>query len=833
MTTDPRDEIRNPHCELCSLHEGAQHICLMGSGPIPSRIMLVGEAPGAREDNEHQAFVGASGKLLNKLLKEAGLKRKGCYVTNVAKCRPPENRTPTRTEAKLCVETYFWDEWDAVAPDYVLLLGNAALQGVLRKSGIRKHRGTEYMQGGATILPTYHPAYVLRNPAAEPEVRADFARFGRLVRGEPDSIHTNVKLVRSTSQLKALRRVLEKAEVIAFDVETYTADNGVRIGGKRVTSGLQEWRDELSMITCLGVSWEEGKAAIVPLWHEQSPWRDPYQVLRYLKPVLEDQSKKYIAHNGKFDVRWLAAHSVFVPLTFDTMLAAHILDENRPKGLKPLSQVLLGASAYDIGEDVKESYSVPITRLGLYCGKDCDYTYRLRKTFLPQLREEPRTARIFKLMMMPASEVLTKVERRGIWVDEERLEHQANHCMALTSKLHRMMLKHVPKHKHPPIDGSIAADEFLAGKRKKIEGINFNSPQQVAEWIFGDLGLPILEETNAGAPSTNESVMLQLAEQHVAPKVLLKYRKYTKYLNTYLHPLMYQHRDARSRVHPTFKLFGTVTGRLSCSDPNLQNIPRESSIRSVFGAPPGWKLITADYSQVELRIAAMLARETRMLRAFHDGRDIHLETAVSVLGKARDEITKEERKKAKAVNFGFLYGMGAHKFVVYARDNYGIHVSDEEAKDVRTRYFEQWPRLKPWHDRQRRLVHRYGRVQSPIGRRRNLPGVSAPDSSVRAEAERQAINSPVQSFASDLMLMSLLQLDKRLPPRRAFPIGTVHDELLFQVHEDYVEEAVDIIYSTMLNPPLKQWFDVELSVPIEVEISVGQHWGEGNVVTMA
>jgi DNA polymerase-1 len=320
--------------------------------------------------------------------------------------------------------------------------------------------------------------------------------------------------------------------------------------------------------------------------------------------------------------------------------------------------------------------------------------------------------------------------------------------------------------------------------------------------------------------------MLQLASEHVACKALLKYRKWSKYLSTYLLPMKYMHRDKRSRIHPTFKLFGTVTGRLSCEKPNLQNVPRDSGIRSLIGAPDGWTLIEADYSQIELRVAAMLANETRMLRAFHEGRDVHMETAIDILQKPEDAIEKEERKLAKAVNFGFLYGMGWEKFISYARDNYEVEVTEAEAKAYRAGFFRKWPRLVPWHERQRRLVNRYGRVQSPIGRVRHLQDVFSGDREVRAEAERQAINSPVQSFASDLMLMSAVRLDGRLDPRVALIVGSIHDALLFQARLEQAARIASIIEHEMLNPPLKRWFGAELTVPIEVEIKEGKYWGE-------
>lgn len=828
-----QDSIRNASCELCPLHEDAEHVCLMGSGKRSARVMLIGEAPGRREDETHRAFVGPSGQLLDELLGEAGIKREDCYITNVAKCRPPDNRTPAKSEIKTCVSTYLEQEIARVQPEVIVVLGNSALQGVLGKSGIKKHRGsvTTLNVGSsrpAQVLATLHPAAGLRNPYMLPEIRADFLRLGRLLRDEEEKLKTKIRIIKMKKQLIALRRILMKAEEIAWDLETYTFDNGVRLKGKKVTTNFQEWRgSKLSVIACASFSWAPGEAAVVPLWHEHSPWSDPELALQFLKPAMERKDCKYIAHNGKFDCRWLASRKIFCDLTFDTMLAAHMLDENRSKGLKPLSQVQLGVDAYDIGEDVANAYYAPLGRLCTYVGKDAAFTLHLYHIFREQLKEVPRTARIFKLMMMPASNMLTKIERRGVWIDEEKLERNTAIAHENVEKIKHYMYKHVPKSKHP----QLVPDGATKKLTKELAGINFNSPDQVGEWLFGDLGLEVLERSEkTDKPSSKESVLIQLQHEHPSVKGLLKYRKWAKYLDTYLMPLDVKHRDDHSRIHPGFKLFGTVTGRLSCSDPNLQNIPRNPFLRGVVGAPPGWKLIEADYSQIELRIAAQLANETNMLRAFHEGRDVHMETACSLTGKVPAEVTSEERKLAKAVNFGFLYGMGWEKFIEYARDNYEVHVTEAEAKAYRAAFFRKWPRLLSWHDRQRRLVGQYLRVQSPIGRVRHLPDVQSRDRGVRSEAERQAINSPVQSFASDLMLMSALQLDARLDPRRSFIVGSIHDALLFQAREGCIDKSVRLIRREMLNPPIKKWFGATLDVPIEVEIKVGQHWGEGKVV---
>jgi DNA polymerase-1 len=242
----------------------------------------------------------------------------------------------------------------------------------------------------------------------------------------------------------------------------------------------------------------------------------------------------------------------------------------------------------------------------------------------------------------------------------------------------------------------------------------------------------------------------------------------------------------------------------------------------MIGASEGCVFVQADYSQIELRIAAMMANERNMLGMFHRGEDIHTNVACRLTGKTPDQITKEERKKGKSISFGYLFGMGATKYVEYARDNFDLDVTLEESEALRDRFFSEFPALRPWHDRQRRLAQRYHRVHSPIGRVRHLPDIVSGERSVQGEAERQAINSPVQSFASDLMLVSLIELNRRGVPI----VGTVHDSILFDLPEDDVEDTLPMIREVMENPPVKRMFGADLTVPIEVDIETGTHWGD-------
>jgi len=794
MARNPLAKIRNPDCELCPLNEDAETVCLMGSGPYKAKIMVVGEAPGAREDAEEEVFIGRAGELLDDLLRDAGLDRDDCYVTNVAKCRPPENRQPTRREIRLCTSTYFTKEVELVKPDFILPLGNAALQGVLGKSGITRHRGSKFNAHDATVFPTFHPAAVLRNPRYLEAVEADLKRFGQIVRGEARSPETKVTIVNTPDKLQRLIEHLDRADAWAFDIETNTLNEHA----------------ERAAIICVGFTWRRGQAAVVPLWHNEAPWKDPQQVLNVLAHCFQNRAR-HIAHNGKFDARFLKKFGAPVRQDFDTMLAAHMLDENRLKRLDSLAQIILGADDYDIGAELREGKGadIPLDELALYNGKDCDYTFRLRNIFRRQLREEPRSARIFAFLMMPAANALVDIEQNGVQVDHKRWVERGGEIERKCRVLEEAMRSRIP--------------------RDKREEFNFRSNPQIGVWIFDDLRLPSLRQTRGGRRSTDRSVLHLLKRESKEVKALLKWRKLDKYRNTYIGPWE-QHVDKDWKLHPSYKIFGTVTGRLSASDPNVQQVPRDKFIRSIIRARKGYLLVEADYSQIELRIAAMVAHERNMLRVFLAGEDIHKNTAAGVTGRAHSHITDEERSLAKPVNFGFVYGMGARKFVTYARDEYDLEISETRAERFRRKFFNSYPGLRTWHERQRRLVHRYHRVASPLGRTRHLPDILSGDSGVVSEAERQAINSPVQSTASDLMLIALVRLQELSHSNPFRIVGTIHDAILFEIKERHLAEMCPLIRDVMVDmEPARRQFGARIDVPIECDLTVGTYWKEGKV----
>ena len=775
----------------------------MGAGDPKSRIMIVGEAPGSNEEQTGVVFSGAAGQVLNKALERAGLSRDEVYVTNAVKCRPEDNRTPERFEIKTCAEEYLAKEIDEINPTHILLLGNPALAAVARKSGITKHRGVRLDIKGQpksrTIMAAFHPAYALRNPGVHPTFQEDIRRFARAIKGEFQVVPVKKKYVHTIAGVKWLIKQLNElppGSVVSYDVE----------------NRYRPWERDWS-IQCLGMSWDGETAYVVPLYHPQSPFRKIWKkLLLHFREPLTRKDIKWVAQNGKHDNVQLAGVGIFMTLTFDIMLGAHLIDENRPKNLGFLSQTYLGADVYKGQLELKPEkiLNEPIKKLCEYNGEDVGFTWQLYQKIRPEIIERPRTTRLFAKLMMPASHVIQQVEWNGAYVDKKRLFDRMGILQKEINRRKEGMQEHVSKK---------MLKTFPDGQ------FNFRSPQQVSRLLYsspkrGGLGLTPLIYTKSGNGSTGEASLQEYLD-HPFVSLLFELRTLElKWMNTYLLPWSTK-LDALSRLHTTYKLYSTVTGRLSG---DLQQVPRDSFIRSVFGAPPGWLSLEADLSQAELRIAAHCADEARMKRAYLMGEDLHLITAQAITGKSFDKIGKEERKKAKPVNFGFLFGMYPKKFKTYAKVNYGLDFSLAECEVYRERFFTLYPGLVKWHDRQKRLVHQNQYVTSPIGRVRHLPDIMSPDNGVRMEAERQAINSPVQSCASDIVLYAGTKLAPMMNPREIIMVMFNHDAIRFEVREDVVEKWASTVKGVMENLPLKKAFGFDCSVPIIADAEWSTHW---------
>jgi len=749
---------------------------------------------------------------------------------------------------------------------YVVAMGSNAYQAVTGQTGIKKARGKPVEHGKCILLPMYHPNMVVHDPGNLPILEADFQCLNNVLEfgGIPEERDLDFVIVDTWGKVNQMLRALRGC--VSSDLETSRLYPFTTVLDDKIERGIkltQAEEDQYRATHCEGKKSRSLQSLLPRVISIQfatafKQWIIPAETAgiwsrRELEQIVEQVTEKLedcylVGHNWKFDALWMRVRfGVDWKADFDTMLAHYILDENDNHGLKYLAQKFLGAPDWDVAGDVKTSWSMKNAK---YAAHDVYYTRKLRYYFAKQLKCDSEVKKVFDEILMPCVHLFTEAEFDGVYVDQAKFGEAEAYLREEVAKA----TAELDKWAHP----EWAEVDKATGKPT----INWGSPKQLARLLFEDLEIEVVERTKTGAPSCSESVLLRIDHEMVG--ALLKWRAAQKQLSSFIEGWK-PYIDLKGYLHPSFKLHGTVTGRLSCEHPNLQQVPRDKRIRSLITAPEGWELIEADLSQIELRIAAELADETAMLEAFRSGVDVHWLTAIREIERGagyKDEVIdtayrydqkkrnysdaielllkigpdiaaelnefwKETRKKAKAINFGYLFGMWWKKFKIYARDNYGVHITDEQAQESRKAFFALYGKLPKWHDRQRRFARMNGYVRSLSGRKRRLPeAMNGRDTPDRREAERQAINSPVQSFANELNLMSAIQLRREYPRAQVRLAGTVHDACLVYARKAKVSEVYTRILQIMSSPALLTEFEIDLKVPIEAEAKIGP-WGAG------
>ncbi|WP_147652880.1 DNA polymerase I [Vulcaniibacterium gelatinicum] len=595
--------------------------------------------------------------------------------------------------------------------------------------------------------------------------------------------------VTTPAQLEAWLERLRAAELIAFDTET---------------DGLDPLRASLVGIS---LAVEPGRAAYLPLAHA-APGRTQLpreQVLAALRPLLEDPGKPKLGQHGKFDLHVLRRHGVAVAgYAHDTMLESFVWNATATRhDMDSLAQRYLGYTTVKY-EDVagKGARQIPFSQVALedatrYAAEDADVTLRLHRALSPRLQAEPALRRVYEEIEMPLVPVLARMEAAGVLVDAAELRRQS-------ADLGRRMLAAQQR-----------AHE-LAGR-----GFNLDSPKQVAALLYDELGLPALVRTPGGQPSANEEALEAIADQHELPRVILEYRGLAKLRSTYTDKLPEMVNPETGRVHTSYHQAGAATGRLSSNDPNLQNIPIRTEdgrrIRTAFVAPPGRVLVACDYSQIELRIMAHLSQDPGLLRAFEAGADIHRATAAEVFGKPMDAVTANERRAAKAINFGLMYGMSAFGL---ARQ---LGIPRGQAQDYIALYFSRYPGVRDYMERTREQARERGYVETVFGRRLHLPNIRARNQALRAAAERAAINAPMQGTAADIIKRAMIAIDAWLQAQagRAAMLLQVHDELVFECEAGFADTLIAAARERMAGA-------AALRVPLVVDCGVGANWDQAH-----
>ena len=591
----------------------------------------------------------------------------------------------------------------------------------------------------------------------------------------------------------ALNDWLEKlraANVFAFDLETTSLDY------------MQ------AEIVGLSFAVKAGEAAYVPLAHryEDAPAQlDRDAVLAHFKPLLEDPQQAKLGQNLKYDMSVLARHGIQLQgIEYDTMLESYVLDSTASRhdmdtlALKHLAHQTIhyedvaGKGAKQLGFD-----QVAIEVAAPYAAEDADISLRLHEKLWPQLQAIPALEKVFREIEMPLLPVLSRMERTGVLLDRQMLEQQGTELATRLKELEQQAFE-------------------AAG-----ESFNLSSPKQLQAILFEKLGLPVISKTPKGQPSTAESVLQELAHDYPLPKLILEYRSLSKLKSTYTDKLPLQVNADSGRVHTSYHQAVAATGRLSSSDPNLQNIPVRTEegrrIRKAFIPERGYRMVAADYSQIELRIMAHLSADPGLLRAFAAGEDIHRATAAEVFGVDAEAVSKDQRRSAKAINFGLIYGMSAFGL---ARQ---LDISRNEAQDYVDRYFARYPGVREYMEQTREQARAQGYVETVFGRRLYLPEINARNGMRRQYAERTAINAPMQGTAADIIKRAMIEVDRRLQETGidVRMIMQVHDELVFEVADGILPEAVDIIKNCMVGA-------AELAVPLVVDVGVGDNWDEAH-----
>ncbi|WP_353191494.1 DNA polymerase I [Pandoraea pnomenusa] len=625
---------------------------------------------------------------------------------------------------------------------------------------------------------------------AETAVATQAAQAGEAVAAPvADTIERQYDAVLTWEQFDAWMKIIEAAELTAFDTETTSLD------------AMQ------AQLVGLSFSCEPGRAAYIPVAHrapgevEQLP-RD--EVLARLKHWLESADHKKVGQNLKYDAHVLENYGITLGgIVHDTLLESYVLESHRSHDMDSLASRHLGVTtvkyedvcgkgAKQIGFD-----EVSVERATEYAAEDADITLRLHRALYPDVAREATLEFVYGNIEMPTARVLQRMERNGVLVDTARLAAQSD-------EIGRKLI-------------ALEAEAFtLAGQQ-----FNLNSPKQIGDIFFTQLQLPVVKKTASGAPSTDEEVLQKLAEDYPLPKVLLEYRGLAKLKSTYTDKLPKMVNPSTGRVHTNYAQAVAITGRLASNDPNLQNIPVRTAegrrIREAFVAPPGSQLVSADYSQIELRIMAHISGDESLLRAFANGEDIHRATAAEIFSVTPLEVSSEQRRYAKVINFGLIYGMSAFGLAA----NLGIE--RDAAKQYIDRYFMRYPGVARYMDETRKSAKARGYVETVFGRRLWLPDINGGNGPRRQAAERAAINAPMQGTAADLIKLSMIAVQRWLDDSglQTRQIMQVHDELVLEVPDHELAEVSKRLPELMCGV-------AKLRVPLVAEVGVGANWEQAH-----
>lgn len=824
----------------------------MGRKDAP--ILVVTDAPSRKQWDRGVPIHGRELERFRAAVEPLGFRK--AHFAFVAPCPPvPESARGSAKRESDFLATHREDFLATVqefSPQVVVTFGALAARQVAHRAvKITKARGRvtnyDHFLRGVPVLHLYSPRHVLRRPEIGDVFETDAYMLAKLADHDwdaQDAFRVPETDYRWVTDLQFLLDIVDERGRIVIGLDTET-------------TGLEWYRPDVRAFTAQ-ISWEEGKAVAVPLVHGYLPdvsRRTLRKLRRQLARICADSRILKVGHNVNFDGHMLRkAGCVVDAWTFDTQVLAFLADENmQDKSLNEcvrrwVPEMAGYADAFDASTDKSAMIEVEPDKLLPYACGDADAVRRLAHVLHGIVKKDNGQLNCLHKVIRPALAAFGNVmEPRGIDIDVAALDALRERMERKEQEDYDELIAMVP--------AAVKRAEVAMGGELKFSRDAFVRRILFSTEGFGLRPLVFTKSTanlpeNERVPSVSTKDHLPYFDDHPFVRKLIAYKKLQKMRSTYIgHPgtdglppkgfYQYVH---DGKIHPSFLLHRTVTGRTASASPNAQNFPKRGlgdmaeivkSFRRIFRAPDGWSIVECDLSQIELRLVAWEAGERTMLRLYNEGADIHASTAAATMGVSMERFSRLESKerklqrfRAKAVNFGFVYGMWWKGFKAYAKTQYGIDYTDEEARTTRERFFAKYAGLEEWHERKRRFVRKHGYVRSLHGAVRHLPSIWSPDEAVQAECERQAINSTIQRFGSDLGVMALWRLSRDCPLELMVPIAFIHDALVVLVRDDYLHEGMAAIKFYMESVPLGDWFGLEPPLPIIAEASAGPNLGD-------
>lgn len=877
---------------------------MMGIGEYNVPAMVVQSEPSDEDDAAGSPGHGDSFAFLNAVFADLGINTLDVYLTSAIKCRPPSFSTRKKLvdQAQRECGPYLDEEIVRLKPRAILSLGAAAYWHFAHKAGLTKNRGltleyTATSSSGETwttkVIPTLAPYAIMVNPSKSSSFYADVEKWWKVVREEVTGVRdtsrdVEVVEVRSLEALSAAMVELSEDQnsILTYDVET---------------RGFVSHDFSYSKLWCVaatnGKRTENGiRVYLMPVEHPDSGWYgNPGQTRTAVELItgLIASWPRTNGHNVKFDWRWINATAKRYEINlgrlgnigYDTMVAGHLLDEQRPMNLLDMASTELkvedwgkGNQQFGLmpGDDLvgllarnnrTKAGTIPKGKqflgdmwgpdaLGTYCAIDVGYTHMLYEEQRKHFRAEQGVAKLLKHLVLPGLDAFQRVEDNGIYVFMDKLRSTREEFRERSDYIRRLLKdEHVSRfllasHEDRVEQAHKTRTEWVlneeTGKKERVKTVVplgptgksiFDNPTFLREWLFGresDGGLgmvPYRFTEKTGEPQTDDEALS--AMDHPAAKLLQELRSCKKAIDFF--DSWEEWLGTDGRLHPYFNLTGTVTGRRSCNNPNLMQVPRKKEIRTCLGARPGYVFLEVDFSQIEVRLAAWAAGETNMIQLFNEGGDIYAYVGAQLAGYenvsihiTKNEVDPEDRRKAKAVVLGYLYGMSAKGFKEYARSQYDVIFTDAESEAHRNTFFRLFPNLLRYHYKQQQLAARDLRVTSLTGRIRHLLDILSDKKFEHGRAERQAINSPIQGLGGDWILASIVSLMPMLDEDEALIIGDIHDAVLFELRADTWARNAEQIMMTMEAPPImREEFSIVPPLRMMAEGKVGRAWGDG------